>query len=232
MNFIIADKRLPVAVIEKLTELGEVMLFETKDITYPSISGHPDIFLTQIENQIIIAPNTPEDFRIQLEKCKIRFQTGQNPVGNSYPETSYYNAVIDGSVLIHHPDFTDSVIRQCTGHLFQISTNQGYSRCNCISLNSKGYICSDRSIERSLKSAGRNVIYVNPEGIVLKGHDYGFFGGTAGVCNDQLILSGSLKYYRWGDEVKHFAEMTGFSVVELYDGPLVDGGGIFFLNGV
>ncbi len=229
MKWIIADKRIPEAAARQLSKFGKLLLFESQNITYSSIAGHPDIFMSCINNQLIVAPNTPSDFIRQLDKRKILYTFGIKAVGSVYPETSSYNALVDSRVIIHNFRYTDTKLLQHTKSLEQISVKQGYSRCNCISLHGKGYICSDRGIEKALQLRGKEVIFVEPDEIVLSGMQNGFIGGCAGVFDDQLVLTGSLKTISGGAEIRKFAQSLGFEIIELYQGPLFDGGGIMMI---
>lgn len=71
-------------------------------------------------------------------------------------------------------------------------------------------------------------MYVNPEGIQLPGFDHGFVGGAAGIYKDQVFFIGNLDYFSEGEKFRHF--LSGYEIIELYDGPLFDGGSILFLE--
>lgn len=54
---IVIDKRIPEEAKKRLSGFGKIIEFETKGITYPAISGHPDIFMCQTTESLICAPN-------------------------------------------------------------------------------------------------------------------------------------------------------------------------------
>ena len=83
--FIIADKRIPSEAKSRLNKHGKVLFFESTGITYAAISGHPDIFFCKIEKGLIIAPNTPNNFKAQLNNFHISFLDGKNKIRNKYP---------------------------------------------------------------------------------------------------------------------------------------------------
>lgn len=226
---VIADKRLPWEAKSKLSEYGKLIEMESSGIVYEAINGHPDIFLCLSESELIIAPNTPLNIIDQLVENGLSFKSGSKNLGVKYPETAYYNAVATENLLIHNLKITDTEILRISENKQKIHVEQGYTRCNLISLNERGFITSDKGIEAILLQSGRNVLFVEPSEILLPGFKNGFFGGCCGINENQLFVSGSLHYINNGLQIRKFVENCGFEINELYNGPLIDGGGIFFL---
>jgi len=233
---IIVDKRLPGEAKQALLKYGELIEFASPGITYKAISGHPDIFFCQAPSGLVVAPNTPVKYLSFLAEKNVIFTAGNLPVGNSYPETAHYNALATRKYLIHNPAITDQVVKDLatprsplSSRLSPLSLNQGYTRCNLINLNEDRFITSDKGIEKALLTHGLDVQYVSPAGILLPGFDHGFFGGCCGVLGDKLFVTGKLESFPEGDIVQKVAIDSGFEVVELYDGPLFDAGGICFI---
>lgn len=229
---IITDKRMPEEAKQKLAGYGELLEFATCGITYDAISGHPDIFLCQTPFGLVVAPNTPAEFLRQLESKNIPFTLGEKPVGSKYPETACYNAVVTSNYLIHNTSVTDGKLLELllTFDILPLTFHQSYARCNLIALGENNFITSDRGIEKALKSRNLEVLYVSPRDIVLPGFPSGFFGGCCGVWDDKLFIAGSLDRYSEGEKVRQFSRRAGLRVIELYNGPLYDGGGILFIN--
>ncbi len=243
---IIIDKRIPEEAKQTLAGYGELLEFATHGITYDAISGHPDIFFCQTPGGLIVAPNTPAEFLLQLKFRNIPYTPGEKPVGSKYPGTARYNAVVTDNYLIHNTSVTDPSILNSTltfipSHSFlrpspysilrsPYSIRQAYTRCNLIALGDDHFITSDRGIEKALISNNLEVLYVSPRDIILPGFPNGFFGGCCGVWEDRLFITGSLNYYSEGEKVRQFSRRAGFRVIELYDGSLLDGGGILFIN--
>jgi hypothetical protein len=48
--------------------------------------------------------------------------------------------------------------------------------------------------------------------------------------NDTVFITGSLAHFVEGASVRKFLEELQYKIVELYDGPLFDGGGVLFLD--
>jgi hypothetical protein len=226
---IIADARLPERVLKNLERYGEVMPFASQGIVYDSISGHPDIFLCQTPKGLVVASNTPAETLNQIVKSGATVATGQQPVGVSYPASAIYNAFSGSELLVHSKDLTDSIIIKKSEGLKKVDVKQGYTRCNLVEAGGL-FITSDRGIEKELQKAGKDTFFVDPSLIQLPGQKHGFFGGCTGVHKNILFLSGSLKHFPEGPELIENLEKRGIELVELYDGPLWDGGSIYFIS--
>jgi hypothetical protein len=226
---IIADIRIPEEAIKKLRGYGSVIAFSTNGITYPAISCHPDIFFCKMNGELIIAPNLPDEYKSILLENAIPFIKGEASVGNKYPETAKYNAVCTENFLIHNFRYTDSSISDHAAELELIHSGQGYTRCNLLPLKDDNFITSDAGISRVLKGFRMKNLYVDPAGILLPGMKHGFFGGACGVHNNNVFILGNLDKFKDGKKVRNYLEGLEYEIVELYDGPLYDGGSILFL---
>lgn len=226
---IIVDQKVPSVAKEKLSSYGDLLELKTKGITYPAISGHPDIFICQSADKLIVAPNLPEMYLTKLKNSFSNVITGEFPVGSEYPATSRYNAVATPKHLIHNFRHTDFIITRTLEDLRLIQVDQGYCRCNLLPLKDDHFITSDRGIFKVLDQHGLDVLYVSPEGILLEGFPHGFFGGCCGVWEDKVFVNGSLSFYKDGDKVRDYLRPLGYKIVELYDGPLMDCGSILFV---
>ena len=141
---IIADSRMPEEAKKNLKKLGDVLFLNPTEITYKSISAHPDIFFFQTKDGLIYAPNAPKKIVKELKKRKIKLTEGKKEVGKKYPETVPYNAVGIGNTLIHNLKHTESTILSLYEN--HILVNQGYTRCNLLALNENCFITSDEGI--------------------------------------------------------------------------------------
>jgi len=227
---IIVDQKLPEPARKRLQKEGEVLEMYSSGITYSPISGHPDIFICQTPLIPVIAPNTPDHIVLQLEKKQIDYVKGHKNVGGKYPATAYYNAVVHEDYFVHRTDISDDILKRFTGEKMSINIQQGYTRCNLAPVNKNAFISCDDEITRALRNQGLDVLQVNTREVLLPGFKYGFFGGACGFCNNRLYIAGSLKYFKDGNLILEFAEKQGFDVIELYDGPLYDGGSILFIK--
>ena len=236
---IIADSRMPEEAKKNLKKLGNVLFLNPTDITYKSISAHPDIFFFQHKDGFVYAPNAPKRIVKELKKRKIKLTEGKKEVGKKYPETVPYNAVGIGNTLIHNLKHTDPTILSLYEN--HIHVNQGYTRCNLVALKENVFITSipdnrqqttDNRLcpsESHVETYGRtSILHIDPKQIKLEGHDHGFFPGCCGVWKNNLIVCGSTKYLKEKEALDKFLKDNGLNLIELYDGELVDVGSVFF----
>lgn len=227
---IIIDGRLPANVAKNLSALGDVFELESSGIVYDSISGHPDIFMFQKDNLVIIAPNTPKTLIEELKKYRIPFLRGREKLGLKFPETAWYNAVSNSKYFIHrHQHTSNCILRQTTDKQF-LPVPQAYTRCNLFPLPDDSFITSDEGIKGSLRQFGLEVHYFESHDIILNGQKHGFLGGALGSFNNEVYIIGGLDHYSQGEKLKELLDSKSLKYHELYNGPLIDGGGIFFLE--
>jgi hypothetical protein len=222
---ILIDKKIPQQAKERLSKWGELVELETEGVVYPEISGHPDIFLFQYSNNLIISPQLPENIVRKLHDNGVNYNIGSTNLGFKYPQTAAYNVSAFDTVFIGNSQTTEKQILELAKHNKWIESPQAYSRCNSIILDRDHIVTSEITVCNSVN----NSLFVNPKEIVLKGFPNGFFGGCVGLNDNKLFLIGSLKYHSQGQEIKHYCNQLAIDIIELYDGPFFDGGGIFFL---
>ena len=203
---------------------------ESRDIVYHAISGHPDIFIHSSDETIVIAPNSPQSLISFFKRNSIHFIFGKKKVGFSHPETSHYNVISTSTYLIHNGKFTDLVVENNSRQKESINVQQSYTRCNVISLQNDVFITSDKGIYTTLTEKNISTFLLTPKSIVLEGFEYGFIGGCAGVLNQEIYFIGNLDYYLEGVRLRKIIKQQNYQLIELYDGPLFDGGGIVFIE--
>jgi hypothetical protein len=143
---IIVDNKISKEAKHTLSFYGELMELATEGITYPAISGHPDIFFCQLPGKLFVAPNLPEPYFEKLEEHQIDYIKGELPVGPEYPASARYNAVATSKFFIHNLRLTDPVITRVTKDLISVHVDQGYCRCNLLALKDDHFITSDKGI--------------------------------------------------------------------------------------
>lgn len=229
---ILGDARIPEQAKQSLFKLGTYIPVLTAGITYESISGHPDIFFCLGDDyQLIVAPNIPKDYLMILKRYNVSFRMGNLPVGDEYPETARYNAVVTEDYLIHNEQVTDENLKQFFGKKKNIHVNQAYTRCNLVPLRNGKFITSDEGIFKILKSNNLDIEYFSPEGIILPGFEHGFLGGTMGIglFDEKIFLLGQLESYPEGERLGATLRQAGYDIIELYQGPLFDGGSLLMI---
>jgi hypothetical protein len=224
------NHNLPQQAKSSLGLYGETVGFKALQLVYEAVSCHPDLFLVKAMNELIVASNIPYIYLRLLEKCGVSYRFGQMPVGFSYPESARYNAVITEKYFIHNLRISDPILIEHAAGLEKIHVNQGYTRCNLLALGETYFLTSDKGIFFNLRSRGLQIQFVDPKDIKLPGFNHGFFGGVCGVCNKTVFVSGSLVHHQQGESIRQFIKSAGYQVVELYDGPLFDGGSILFIS--
>ncbi|HKK09714.1 MAG TPA: hypothetical protein VJ939_02705 [Bacteroidales bacterium] len=226
---IVADYRYPEQIKAHLAALGELVLFKANGLVYDSISGHPDIFLCETPSGLVVAPNTPASIIKALEKHQINFCFGKHPVGESFPETIPYNAVVTKTSIIHNEKHTDNRIPEGNPDLQRIHVRQGYTRCSLFALDQNTFITSDYGIKNALENLF-DVHYFSPKNILLPGQKHGFLGGCLGRMNQNIFFTGRLDTLPNHKDLLNLLSERNLAFTELYDGPLIDGGGLFFLK--
>lgn len=225
---IIADHRIPDSVRESLLKHGELITVRSSGIVYKAISGHPDVFICKTDRGLIAAPNTPNEVIECLKKRNVKIIKGEKSLRASYPYTAYYNAVVTPNFIIHNTKYTDPVLRDACSNLETIHVNQAYCRCTTLALLEDRFITSDKGIEKVLLQKGIEVLYIDPEGILLPGFKHGFFGGACAVYKNKIYFLGNLNHFPEGNKIRTF--LSGYEIVELGDGQLFDSGGLIFLD--
>lgn len=222
---ILIDYRIGKNARKLLEKLDEVIPFQTEGLVYPAISGHPDIFVFFNESKIIFSPNIPNKYIYSFEKTSKILKQGKNPVGIKYPESSFYNASGNNTILITNPKNTDEEILNLYKSEQILITPQGYSRCNTIVFDNNLILSSDIV----LCNKHKNSVYINPEKIGLQDFKHGFFGGCCGFYDKKLFVNGDLMSLDNHKQIIKLLEDNSIELFHLSKEPLQDIGGIFFL---
>ena len=226
----IVDKKIPDEAKVSLQEHAEVIELSTTRITFDYLSGHPDIFLSVSENDIVYAPSTPGYVIKRLSKTGYNLIRGNTLIRDKYPACAAYNAVITNKLFIHNTSISDNEILSRNENKERINVKQGLCRCSLLPLPDGSFITSDAGIHKKLSPKKHGSLLVKPNDILLPGMKYGFFGGTCGIVDHKCFFIGSLKHFSEGNKVKSYLEEREIEIVELYNGPLFDGGSIIFLK--
>lgn len=226
---ILADGRLPQEALLTLEGYGRLIRVSSEGITYPAISGHPDIFFCPTAAGLVHAPNTPQSILNQIRNNGYRLIPGNREVGSSYPASAYYNAFVNNSYFIHNSSISDSRLAATTHGLLRIHVKQGYTRCNLAEAGGL-YITGDQGVARTLRRKNLDVFTLQESQILLDGCTHGFFGGCTGIYGRKIFVTGSLGYLPQGNELRQELEKRQVEIIELYKGPLWDAGSIIFVE--
>jgi len=226
---VIADGRMPELAKKNLSQIAEPLWVTPQPEVYESIAAHPDIFFCNTKAGLVTAPGLPAHYLTKLQKNKIVVIKGSISVGSKYPQTAIYNALATDNCLIHNLKYTAPEIKDQYSEEQQIRVNQAYTRCNLIALTDHFFITSDVGVFTTLQDLSKEVLLINPQQIVLTGHQHGFFGGCCGIFEKQLVICGHIDFLTEKNELHAFAEKAGFSIKSLYYGKLFDVGSLLFV---
>lgn len=217
-----------------LTELSkyvdDIYLFRTEGITYNSVSGHPDIFIFQNYNNLIIAPNSPPSLFDILKKYEVKYTIGKISVGKSLIESVAYNCLSTKNYLFHKKTMTEKTILEAGRNLKFINLNQAYTRCSLISLKDDIFLTSDKGVEKIINKHKLKCFYFDPAEITIIDHKNGFIGGTAGVNENKIFFNGNINLHKDGKFLTNAINSLGMDIINLGNHRLYDGGGIFFIS--
>jgi len=228
--FAIIDSRSQNDVVNNLREYVEDLFeFETYGITRNSIAGHPDIFIYQDNNQLVIAPNAQAELFEFLNNHNLTYVKGKREVGGELYNSVQYNCLSTPDFLFHKSGYTDPAILEINKAKEFISLPQAYTRCSLVHLCEDNYMTSDRGIERVLIGKGLSCFYFNPEEITIRDHDKGFIGGAVGIRDKRIFFNGNVELHADGQRLKEHLLNLGLEIVNLSDQYLYDGGCMFFV---
>jgi len=197
---ILIDKRAPISIKHRLSSIGQVVDFYIHNGGYESIKGHPDIFVCNLNDRLVISPSIDNKYIELFNSKKVSYIKGNLSIKEEYPYTCHYNALVNDKYVIHNLKYTDKIIIENTQNHKHINVSQGYSKCNIISIGNDNFITSDYGIHKTLLKNNLNSLYINPEKIILPSQRNGFIGGTTGIYKKTVYFTGSLKYYDWGNK--------------------------------
>lgn len=228
--YAIIDKRSSQEIKDNLGKyVDDVFEFSSEGITYNSISGHPDVFMFQDVNQLIIAPNTPIDLINFLDEKQVTYLLGTAPVGKSLDDSVLYNCLSTHNHLFCKRGKPDVSIQKYCASKQIVNLPQSYTRCSMFGVGNK-IITSDLGIAKVLENNNMDYFYFDPSEITIKDHKNGFIGGTMGAMEDKVLFLGDLLKHKDGKALHQYITNIGKEVVCLGKDYLYDGGGVFIVS--
>lgn len=227
--YAIIDKRVSSEIKENLKKQVEgIFEFSSNGITYNSISGHPDVFIFQDENGLVIAPNTPQELIIFFDKIKANYTFGDKNVGENLNNSVPYNCLSNDDYFFCKEGYPDnSIQKRCSTKTF-INLPQSYTRCSMFTIENH-VITSDKGIGKALEKHNIESFYFEPSQIKIEDHKNGFIGGTMGILGNNVFFLGNLLKHKNGKALETYITNLGKEVICLGNDYLVDGGSIFFI---
>ncbi|WBW99402.1 DUF6873 family GME fold protein [Oceanirhabdus sp. W0125-5] len=229
MNTIIIDYRTTQQEFFSLSKIcSNIIMTKKYPILYSAIDGHPDIqVFSPFASKAIIHKEAHLHFIKSLTSSGIDVTLTNSSLGSKYPENVLLNAVLLKDYFIAALKFTDKSIIPFIDDKICINVKQGYTKCSTAVISNKALITSDKSIIKALEPYDIDVLEIPPGNIELPGLDYGFIGGTCGLLSEgELAFFGSLKKYRYGNEILKFLIKHDVKPIYLSDSHLIDRGSI------
>ncbi|MBP7177313.1 MAG: hypothetical protein KBA53_13995 [Thermoclostridium sp.] len=232
VSLIAVDERIKPDMKNRLQQLGlRFVEVPCSESLQPSISGHPDMQLLHIADNILIChPQLPANLFDQLRHFGFKMVPGNTVLKAAYPLDIAYNIAIVGKLAFHNMRHTDSVaaefLKRFSIHLIHV--NQGYAKCATLPITPESLITSDPSIARAACDNGLDVLFLPVQTkIRLPGLSYGFIGGTAGFIARKLIaFTGNLDTLDDAEDVKAFLEKYDVKWICLDENEVIDYGGL------
>lgn len=208
----------------------DIFYFNSKNITYNSISCHPDIFIYQDSSNLIVAPNSPSELIKSLESHNIKFEYGKKEVGRSWESSVGYNCLSTEKFFFHKEDMTDPHIFNKNIYKKFINLPQSYTRCSMINISNEAFLTSDAGIKATLDENNFENFFFSPSNIRIVDHKNGFLGGTCGIFDNKIFFNGNIDLHEHGADLRKFLSETEYEIICLDNDFLYDGGGIFFIE--
>ena len=184
---------------QPLEKLGiNVILVPNNPNVDPRLSGHADLSLLHGGgDRLWLAPYLKgSGFSKALEGMGFRLLYPDMAQSSLYPEDAQLNMCICGDKLIYNPRTGARDIAEyltISLGLQPVVCRQGYSKCAVCVVDRGAIITADRGAAAASKKAGLDVLLISPEGVGLKGFDWGFIGGAAfKISSNILAFTGRL----------------------------------------
>ena len=193
---------------EWLTDKGYNLIeFPEGDKPYPTISSHPDIYISDTGKKLII----------------------QNEVNYKYPDYLAYNGIFLDRYFIHNLKYTSPILvnKAKIMGLELINVNQGYTKCSCVVVDGRSIITADEGIAKTLEAYDIDVLKIRTGHVKLDGFDYGFIGGASGRVENCIVFNGDLSTHPDHESIREFILRRGLEIVDFNGLELYDIGTIF-----
>ncbi len=195
--------------------------YENKAVA-PPLWYHADMQLCALsDGKYISSPECWDYYKNIVEKDNIL--RGNTYLSCNYPADIAYNILVSKSCAIGNFKYTDPLLLENLKGKKLINISQGYAGCTICQISDFGYITSDRGVHKALVSEGLDVLLINHGGIILKGYDCGFIGGSSVMLSrDILAVNGNAEALPDYDNIRSFCLNYGVSLLSLSNKPVAD----------
>lgn len=237
-KFCIVDFRMRGIEKEYIKSLGYELIENRFNLnTYDEIASHPDIYYTNVGDNVFCDPNRYLDGFNCIK--------GVSEVKENYPLDIPYNVAVMGNIAVHNFDYTDEILKKYlekSGYKL-VQVEQGYTKCSISILNDKACIVSDIGIAKKLLDNNIDVLYVSEPDIKLlkrtnrifvdevrmsfeHSEMQGFIGGAMVRLDNEIILFGDINKLINGKKIQKFIESYGLKLHYFEGLDVVDYGGV------
>ena len=234
----IVDERLPREAEETLLSLGYRVIRLPRALGLSeAVSSHPDMLLF-FEGRTLISSAEYCDAAIDAfaeissltEGLEVRLTA--DVFTEKYPHDAIFNALVMGDKIFLKEDSVSRAVLQYAKErgLYIYPVKQGYPACTTMKLSDSAAVTADRGMARALSDAGISVTLIENGGILLPPHEYGFIGGASGRDGNFVYFIGDILTHPDSDAIISAIKAEKLTPVSLYQGPLLDLGGLIFIK--
>ncbi|MDO4458714.1 MAG: hypothetical protein Q4C42_01310 [Clostridia bacterium] len=218
---IISGEYLHLADRIKTVSNDDIVLSQKNPYLPKPVAYHPEMQFLDFGETVFVLPGS--EYLEPLFKS-----TGRKVVYTAKPSDRYPHDVLCNAKIAGHGFFCNTktidraVLQYATASgLDIINVKQGYTGCSILKLNNNAILTSDRTIATKASENGYRALFVNTDGITLAGYNCGFIGGSGGIVDNRLVLTGKAD-----PEIRAFAERESLGITELTGERLFDVGGV------
>lgn len=246
-RYVFVDSRIRKIEEEKLKscDFNIIKLVKSNSV-YEEISSHVDIFISKLENTLIIEKNMYDNLKKNSDTFNkllndsevlenLNIIVSDDVVGRNYPLDIKYNVCSIYKNVIHNFKYTSKDILKTIElkNFNKINIKQGYSNCSIAVIDNTSCIVQDISIKKELENQGIYCLLVkdvNKNIKLLNNGEYsnmnGFIGGAIANIDDKIIVFGDLSYIDNENIIRNFITSKNKKIIEFKNFDVIDYGGI------
>lgn len=205
----------------------------------PAVASHTDMLICPLGDEVIsVADYCDVAAYLFTDLVELLGGSGRkvaftgDVLSAEYPADCRLNVLVMGGYIFLKADTVSPYILEKAEalSLTVVNVKQGYPACTVLRLDAWHAITSDGGMARAMREVGITVCEICDGGILLPPYEYGFIGGCAGVDDGKVYFSGDVTSHPDGEKILAFCRECGIEAVSLSGGPLLDVGGIVFLD--
>lgn len=197
------------------------------------VASHPDMLFCILDKTIFcyedyVKENALVDV-IEKEGYEVVFVSNQ--CVPKYPGDVSLNVLNMGKTLFSKVENTaKEVLDYAKKNGYEvINVNQGYAACSTLVIDENTAITSDKSIAESIKTAGKEALFVSNGDIILPGYNCGFIGGASGKIGEGVCFFGDVNTLEDREKILDLLDRKKQSIISISSGRVYDFGGIKLL---